>query len=1115
MASKSKISVNRRFQRSIRLDTDLSDSNALHGFICPTTFEKALTTFSHHVKESGQGAFTWTGPFGGGKSSLAVVLSALLSDDKKVLNSAKSLAGSAGKEVRDSLKAGSKGFRTLAVVGRKQDCPTLIAEAMKREGMIRKPIEPGADLGERVLGSLKRLSQQDKHAGLIVFIDEMGKVLEAAARGEGDLHFLQELAELASRSKKKLIVIGILHQSFGEYTGRLASRAREEWMKVQGRFVDIPLAMVADEQLAVLANAIESQPPAAAKKLATALGKIIEQNRNQKSVGISKSLLGCWPLNPVTAGLLGPYSRRRFGQNQRSIFSFLNSAEPHGFQAFLSTRSNENTYTVVLLWDYLRSNVEPSILASSDSHRWSTSLDALERCEAKGGSEDHIALVKTIALVEHFRDQSGFYPSREVLKIALPGISPKVLDSCIADLESWSIIAYRRHIDSYAIHAGSDFEIDSVIEDARGQQNSLDEAALRRLSNIKPVMAMRHYHETGAMRWLEFHILPVDGLSQKAERLKKGRDAVGHFIVTLPAKDVSEKEALKTIKQASSEVDDHLIVGMAPNGDLLNDLALEMLVVEQLQTNRSELSGDAVARREVEGRLSAVKSQFNHALGSAFLGLEWWHKGKKVQLDGRAAINRYASKIADEVYPDAPLIRNELLNRDKPSGSAMGGRRALLNAMVVNRGKERLGIQGYPAEGGLFASLIDNTGIYRNIDSSDDYRFLDVSGKDKFRLKPLWKGADKLLAGSASKPISVEQIYALWRKPPYGLKEGLLPVYCLAYILSRTTNLAVYLDGVYRPIVDDFLVDRLQQESMAIEFRQIDFDKTRKSVLSGLAKVVSEDSGKNKQTHDPLTVAQQLVATVMALPRWTHRTQTLTEDATKLRSIVMSANDPHRFLFDDLTQLGASEAGELTAKQIKLLIESIRVGLDEMTQAYPKMLGELRSLLLGELGCKANSTAYKTLAKRAENVVGLSGDYRLDAFATRLKTFNSKDDAIESIASLAANKPPKDWVDRDLDAARIEIASLAERFKKSEAFGRVKGRPDNRHSVAFVIGLAGSHETVVDEFELSQDDNKNVQNAVKNIEKVVLKSNLDKNVLLAALAQVGVDIVSSKKAVKT
>lgn len=1111
MAGKNNVAVNRRFQRSIRLDTDLGDPNALHGFICPHSFEQALLTFARHVNESGQGAFTWTGPFGGGKSSLAVVLSALLSSNKKTLANARELAGGAGKEVRAALKAGSKGYRTLAIVGRKQDCPTLIAEAMKRDGMIRKEMDAGSDLGGKVLASLKRVSQQDKHSGLIVFIDEMGKVLEAAAQGEGDLHFLQELAELASRSNKKLIVIGILHQSFGEYTGRLASRAREEWMKIQGRFVDIPLAMVADEQLAVLAKAIESDPPLPAKKHAEALGRIIEKNRNQKGVGVAKSLLGCWPLNPVTAGLLGPYSRRRFGQNQRSIFSFLNSAEPYGFQAFLAARGTDETYTAVLLWDYLRSNVEPSILASGDSHRWSTALDALERCEAKGGSEDHISLVKTLALVEHFRDQAGFYPSREVLAIALPQMSTKSCNACISDLESWSIIAYRRHIDSYAIHAGSDFDIDGAIEGARSQQYRLDEAALRRLSNIKPIMAMRHYHETGAMRWLDFHILPIDSLDQKAKNMINGSDAVGHFIVTLPVKDMSDKAASKEIERISNESAEHLIIGMANNGDLLNDLALELLVVEQLQASRSELSGDAVARREVEGRLNAVKSQFNHALGSTFLELDWWYRGDKLRLLGRAAINRHASIVADHVYPKAPLIRNELLNRDKPSGSAMGGRRALLNSMVNNRGKERLGIKGYPAEGGMFASLLDQTGIYRVVEGKETYGFFDIAGKDKFRIKPLWVGADKLLAKSSSTPVSLEQIYALWRKAPYGVKEGLLPVFGLAYLLSRSAKLAVYLDGVYRPIVDDFLVDRLQQESTAVEIRQVDFDKTRKDVLIGLADVVSNIGHKSTVPHDPLSVAQQLVATVMALPSWTRRTQTLSADATKLRSIIMSANDPHRFLFDDLTELGASEGGSMSAKKIKSIVHSIGVGLEELVAAYSGMLGELRGLLETELKFKGGSAGYKKLALRANNVIGLSGDYRLDAFATRLKSFSGKDADVEGIASLAANKPPKDWVDRDLDAARIEIAALAERFKTSEAFGRVKGRPDNRHSVAFVIGLPGSHETIIDEFEVGQDDDIGVEKTVRDIKNAISESGLDKNVLLAALAQVGADIVSSKQ----
>ena len=65
--------VARRYQRAIRIDTDLGNPAALEGFICPRSSAEVLETMARHVAENGQGAFTWTGPYGGGKSSLAVV----------------------------------------------------------------------------------------------------------------------------------------------------------------------------------------------------------------------------------------------------------------------------------------------------------------------------------------------------------------------------------------------------------------------------------------------------------------------------------------------------------------------------------------------------------------------------------------------------------------------------------------------------------------------------------------------------------------------------------------------------------------------------------------------------------------------------------------------------------------------------------------------------------------------------------------------------------------------------------------------------------------------------------------------------------------------------------
>jgi hypothetical protein len=66
----------------------------------------------------------------------------------------------------------------------------------------------------------------------------------------------KQLAELAARSQGRLIVVGILHQAFEEYAHRLARDQRDEWAKVQGRFIDLAVNAAGEEQLEVLARAI-------------------------------------------------------------------------------------------------------------------------------------------------------------------------------------------------------------------------------------------------------------------------------------------------------------------------------------------------------------------------------------------------------------------------------------------------------------------------------------------------------------------------------------------------------------------------------------------------------------------------------------------------------------------------------------------------------------------------------------------------------------------------------------------------------------------------------------------------------------------------------------------
>ena len=1112
MSLEKDVVVRRRFQRSIRLDTDLGDPLALRGFVCPPTFAQALTALSQQVKEAAHGAFTWTGPFGGGKSSLAVVLSALLSAPGAARKHAMSVIGGPAKDIVDALKPGRYGYRSLAVVGRKHDCAELIADALKRDGLVRQTIDTQSDGGQGLLDALAKIAKRPKHAGLVIFIDEMGKVLEAAAQGRGDLHFFQELAEIASRSERRLIVIGILHQAFGEYTGRLARRTREEWMKVQGRFVDIPLATVADEQLALLHQAIDApKPPKTCLVPAKDLATIIRNNRAATDKKLSHYLSGCWPLNPVTACLLGPYSRRRFGQNQRSIFSFLNSAEPHGFQQFISNASRKDTYVPAMFWDYLRDNLEPSILASPDGHRWSTSLEALERCESRGGTASHLLVAKTIAVIDQFREHAGFYSSKDVLKIATPGIAAATRTKILKDLERWSIVVYRRHLGAFAIHAGSDFEIETAIDEERSQTVVLDYARIRQIAGLQPIVAKSHYFQTGAMHWVDVDVVPIDEVEVRAKNFRSAPGSLGLFLVALPSRDVSAREAESLLCAVSKSSLASVTAGMAPNGDLLLDLAQELAALERIRAERAELSGDAVARREVDARLDAAKHALEIALHDAFVSMSWYNQGKSIKLRGLTAINRYASELAANAYPNAPRIRNELLNRNKPSSTAVAARRVLMRAMVNERGQDRLGIDGYPAEGGLFASLLETTGLYRWVDKKTNrYGFKEPSKQDPCNLAPLWAAADELLLGAKNDPISVADILDRWRTAPYGVREGLLLPLGLAYMLSRVDRLAIYLDGAFRPSLDDFLVDRMHQEPAAVQIRQMDFGKLRSRVLEGIRDLVTEYDGDSEGKDDPLVIARRLVAVVIGLPAWSQRTASISPDAHKLRSIVSSASDPHRFLFDDLPGFATGDTKKLSERDISSIVETIRNGLEELVGAYSKMLDGINALLLTELNAKGTKQGREALSRRAKSVVGLSGDFRLDAFASRLAEFTGAHDEIESIVSLAANKPPRDWVDSDLDAAKLQIAELSQQFNRSEAFARVKGRADHRHAVGFVVGMPGSPKTVVEEFEIEGDDTVKVAHLADNIRGMLSGPSQDRHVALAALAQVGAELVSNK-----
>ena len=75
--------IKNHFQRSTRIDNNLT-KDFLDHFIFHSTGKKVLNQITSSINNSNQCAFTLTGPYGTGKSSLALFLQALLSSDSKI-----------------------------------------------------------------------------------------------------------------------------------------------------------------------------------------------------------------------------------------------------------------------------------------------------------------------------------------------------------------------------------------------------------------------------------------------------------------------------------------------------------------------------------------------------------------------------------------------------------------------------------------------------------------------------------------------------------------------------------------------------------------------------------------------------------------------------------------------------------------------------------------------------------------------------------------------------------------------------------------------------------------------------------------------------------------------
>ena len=164
---------------------------------------------------------------------------------------------------------------------------------------------------------------------------------------------------------------------------------------------------------------------------------------------------------------------------------------------------------------------------------------------------------------------------------------------------------------------------------------------------------------------------------------------------------------------------------------------------------------------------------------------------------------------------------------------------------------------------------------------------------DPCNLLPAWEAAVQHLENNSHRAVSVSEIYAKWRDAQLGIKDGLLPILAVAFILSKSHTLAFYRRGGFQVRVTDLDTDYLAKDPEDIQLRWMDMSNVSRVLLSNMADIVRDLDPQNTLPNlEPIDVARGLIVIYDHLPAWVGRTQRLSSSAKRVRLLFQAGKGP-------------------------------------------------------------------------------------------------------------------------------------------------------------------------------------------------------------------------------
>lgn len=983
------ITTNKYYNPSVNIIRDLEkDYNYF-----PT--QNSVLVYEELIKQyyKGTHSFTIIGAYGTGKSSFLLAL-------EKEFNNKKTYFSN------NSTLSFQSEFDVIPFVGDFKSIISSFAEGFK---LLNEKEYKVSDIISKIDSFYLTVKKAGK--GLAIYIDEFGKFLEYAAKNnpEAELYFIQQLAELANNQEKDILLVTTLHQGFNSYSRELTVSQKQEWDKVRGRLVELTFNEPIEQLLYLATQKLENNQ----NEIPVTFYDLFKCIENSKAFPLKEylevqSARKLFPFDVLSASIL-TIALQRYGQNQRSLFSFIDSNSYLSIGNFETL--NEPYYNLSCVYDYLIFNYF-SLLSTKynqDYAHWASIKNSIERIEGifDKNIKDAIKITKVIGLLQIFAHKGATIDKIFIEEYARIALGVKKPEEIIQELEKRKVILFSSYNRKYKLFEGTDLNIELAIDEAGNLIQKIGNVVdyLNKSYDLPYVMAKEAFYLTGSPRFFDFYLTDEP-------KVEIPKDEIDGYINLIFSENYSEKD----LHDFSAKCQAPILFGLYNNTRDIKKLLFEIEKVKKaIEIHKS----DEFAYKEFTSILEHQRNLLNHYLLDNLYTdnkqITWSFRGKENKIDNQKSLNKVLSKICTEIYHGTPILKNELFNKTKLSSAISVARKNLLERIIYSSENEDLGYSEneFPPDKTIYLTLLKKTGIH----IQEQGKFVFGKPTDHSFI-PLWEEGIYFIIKSKLGKRKLNELVEIFSSNPFKIKKGVIDFWLPIFLFINKDQFALFEDGIFIPQLTVETLELISKRPDHYEIKAFNIGGERLKLFNKYRFFLNQAQEEVPTNESFIETFKPFVIFYNSLGYYNTNTKRISKKAIALRNAIADAKDPEKVFFEDFPKALNYTINELINNETKIekFVLEIKECIQEINESYDNLINRVENFILKNiLGRQLNFPEYKDLlTKRFDKIKTHLLSTKQKAFLQRIKSpLEDRKSWINSLSYAVINKSLESINDED------------------------------------------------------------------------------------------------------